>query len=345
MRVDDVVAFAPGRVNLIGDHTDHTGGWCLPIALDRGVTVRGERAGTSVELHSDHDEVPAVVSVDVSDPRSVTPVWARYVAGVVAQVRPTVGLRGTVSSDLPIGAGLSSSAALEVAVALALGVRGTALDIALLCQRAEQEASGVPCGILDQLASTSGVEGHALLMDCSEQTTTPVPVPDDLEFVVVHSGQTRSLATSEYARRREECERAEEIIGPLRSATLDDLAALADETLRRRAHHVITENARVWEVAAAFAASDAGTVGDIFSASHASLREDFECSTPAVDATVERLAATPGVHGARMSGGGWGGCVVAAAERGALDEGWVVRPGGPARTRAGDASPPRTPPG
>ncbi len=332
--MDVVAAFAPGRVNLIGDHTDYTGGLCLPMALTRGVTIRGERGGEAVRLQSDHDDARADVPLEVDDPSGVAPEWARYVAGVVAELRPTRGLSGTVRSDLPIGAGLSSSAALEVATALALGASGSPRELAELCRRAEHAASGVPCGILDQLASTSGVEGHALLMDCTLGTTTPVTIPDAIEFVVVHSGEDRTLAGSAYGVRHDECAKAEQFIGPLRSASLDDVRSIDDRTIRRRARHVVTENQRVRATTAALAEADATAVGSLFVASHASLRDDFDCSTPAVDATVERLRAVPGVHGARMTGGGWGGCVVAVTEPGALDEGWVVRPGGPARLLA-----------
>ncbi|WP_436795397.1 galactokinase [Actinospongicola halichondriae] len=335
--MDNVVAFAPGRVNLLGDHTDYTGGLCLPMALTLGVTIRGSRGGDVVELTSDRADGAAVVPIDIDDPAQVTPPWARFVAGVVAEAGPTRGFRGVVTSDLPIGAGLSSSAALEVAVAMALGIEGDSHAVAALCQRAEQRASGVPCGILDQLSSTRGVEGHALLMDCSLLTTEPIRLPDDLEVVVVHSGQERTLAGSAYAERRAECEAAEAEIGPLRSASLDDVRTITDRTLRRRARHVVSENARVRSATAALADHDLRGLGLLFSASHDSLRDDFECSTPTVDDTVARLVATPGVHGARMTGGGWGGCVVAVTEPGALEEGWRVRPGGPARVDAQDA--------
>jgi galactokinase len=329
--MDVVEAFAPGRVNLIGDHTDHTGGLCLPMASTRGITIRARRGGNTVSLRSEQADDPAVIDLDVDDPAAVRPDWARYVAGVVAELRPDSGLAGDLRSDLPVGAGLSSSAALTVAVALALGAPGDPVDVAIVCQRAEQRATGVPCGILDQLASTSGVEGHALLLDCTLRTTAAVALPDDLEFVVVHSGQERTLAGSAYATRQDECRRAEAVVGPLRSTELTELGVIRDPVLRRRARHVVSENARVRDTIAALAAGDAAVVGAIFSASHASLRDDFDCSTPTVDATVERLAATPGVHGARMTGGGWGGCVVAAAEPGALTEGWTVHAGGPAR--------------
>lgn len=334
--MEHVTAFAPGRVNLIGDHTDYTGGLCLPMAVTMGVTVSGVREGDLVELRSNRTEGPALVPIDVDDPAAIEPSWARYVAGVVSELSLTTGFSGTVDSDLPTGAGLSSSAALEVAVALALGAAADPLELAELCQRAEQRASGVPCGILDQLSSTSGIEGSALLMDCSTLAARPVAMPDDLDIVVVHSGQERTLAGSAYAVRRDECEAAERLVGPLRSATAADVERIDDPMLRRRARHVVTENERVRLAVDALTSDDHRTLGGLFAQSHASLRDDFECSTPLVDETVERLAATDGVFGARMTGGGWGGCVVAATEPGALDEGWTLRPGGPARILEAD---------
>ena len=184
-----VRARAPGRVNLIGDHTDYTGGLALPMAIDRYTTVALERTGARVVLESADEESPAVVDLDVVDPSAVRPEWSRLVAGVVWAVRPPVGGVGVVRTDLPVGAGLASSAALEVAVALALAFEGSALELALACQRAEQAASGVPCGVMDQLASAAGVAGHALLLDCTTLGITPVPLPDDVEVVVVHSGE------------------------------------------------------------------------------------------------------------------------------------------------------------
>lgn len=326
-----VRAFAPGRVNLIGDHTDHTGGLCLPMAVSMGVTVTGRRGGARVRLRSEGYDGLVDLPLVVDDPAAVTPGWVRYAAGVVAETEPAQGFEGTVSSDLPAGAGLSSSAALEVAVALALGFEGHGLELARRCQRAEQRASGVPCGILDQLTSVSGVEGHALVMDCEDLTIRPVPVPESLDVVVVHSGQERSLADSAYAERRAECEAAQAIVGPLRTASEEDLGAIGDPVVRRRARHVVTENERVRRAAEALVAGDLRGLGALFVESHASLRDDFACSTPVVDELVARLVATPGVHGARMTGGGWGGCVVAIAEPGAVEEGWHVRPGPGAR--------------
>jgi galactokinase len=296
-------AYAPGRVNLIGDHTDYAGGWVLPMAVDMGTTVELVPGGDHVELSSTEDDAPAVVALDVTEPRAVQPAWARYVAGVVAVLRPAVGGRGSVTTTLPVGAGLSSSASLEVATALALGFEGSVVELALACQRAEQLASGVPCGVMDQLASAGGVADHALLVDCGSLAVTPVPVPDDVEIVVVHSGESRALAASAYARRRAEVEAGD----------------------HRRVRHVASENERVLAFADALGAGDLPGAGRLMVASHTSLRDDFEVSTPALDGIVSRLCATSGVHGARLTGAGFGGCVVALTDPGALDEGWTVR--------------------
>lgn len=322
-----VTAVAPGRVNLIGDHTDTTGGLVLPLAVDLATTVTGQVGGPEVVLTSDAETEPARVPLDVTDPAAVTPGWARYVAGVVAELRPSVGFTGHVATTLPVGAGLSSSAALEVSVALALGFDGDPLGLARLTQRAEQVASGVPCGIMDQLASAAGVDGHALLIDCHSLAITPVPVPADAEIRVVHSGQARELASSAYAERAAAVHAAEAVVGPLR--LIDDVAALDvidDVRLHRRARHVVTENARVRLAATALAAGDLPAVGRAMVASHASLRDDFEVSTDVLDRLVDRLVATPGVYGARLTGAGFGGCVVALTDPGVLDEGWRVQP-------------------
>lgn len=330
MRSAAVRARAPGRVNLIGDHTDHTGGFCLPIAIDRWVEVevRPDVAARAVHLTSDADPTPAVVPLDVADPARLEPAWARYVGGVVQQLGVGQGWRGTVRSTVPQGAGLSSSAALEVACALALGASGDdRLALAVLCREAEHAARGVPTGLLDQLASVFGVAGHALLLDCAANTVvpTPLPPPDELEVVVVASG-SRSLESSPYAARVAELRRAEAELGPLRACTVGDVEGLADPVLRRRARHVVTENERVHQLVGALAAGDLVDAGRVVEASHASLRDDFECSTPTIDALCENLRARPGVFGARITGGGWGGSVVVLARPGAVaDRGWVVQ--------------------
>lgn len=329
---ETVTAVAPGRVNLIGDHTDTTGGLALPMAIDLATTISGTQGGDRVVLISNDQDDPAVVALGVEDPSALEPDWARYVAGVVAELRPAEGFTGSVSTTLPVGAGLSSSAALEVALALALGADLSAVELARLCQRAEQRASGVPCGIMDQLASAAGVAGHALLIDCHNESVAPVPVPGDIEVRVIHSGEQRFLAGSAYAQRRAEVEAAEVDIGPLRLRSDPvDADGVTGPVARRRARHVISENQRVQDFAAALADGDRTSLSRAMAASHASLRDDFEVSTPTLDALVDRLAAIPGVIGARLTGAGFGGCVVALAEPGILTDGWKVQPSPGAR--------------
>lgn len=324
-RSEMVRAYAPGRVNLIGDHTDYTGGLVLPMAVDLGTTVDLRRGGDRVQLVSDTEPEPAIVPVPTADPRRLPPGWARYVAGVVAAVRPLSGGTGTVTTTLPQGAGLSSSAALEVALALALGFEGKILDLALVCQDAELQAWGTPTGIMDQLASAAGVAGHALYIDCTLFSVQPVLIPDGCEVVVVDSGQRRSVALSVYGGRRRECEAAATQVGPLRDASPTEVNALSDPLLKRRARHVVTENRRVREFVDCLRSHDMAGAGRLMVASHQSLRDDFEVSTPALDQIVEELLVTPGVWGARMTGAGFGGYVVALVEAGAQTPGRKVR--------------------
>jgi galactokinase len=319
----NIHARAPGRVNLIGDHTDYTGGMVLPMTIDRWTDIRGT-AAEKVTLQSADEPEPAVIDLQVDDPRGVQPQWARYVAGVVAEMRPRVGITGTVSTDIPIGAGLSSSAALELAVALALGFDGDALDLAQLCRRAEMRASGVPCGIMDQLVIAAGIAGHALLIDCGDLIVEPVRIPDDVQVVVLFVAH-RTLAGSAYADRVAECAEAEAVVGPLRTAHLDDTTLIADPVIRARAQHVICENQRVRDFAAVLRDGDLRAAGALMVASHDSLRDLYNTSTPVMDAAVDHLIDQRGVYGARMTGGGFGGCVVALTEPGALRDGWVVQ--------------------
>lgn len=317
------VVRSPGRVNLIGDHTDYTGGLVLPMTIDRWTVLEFE-PHARVELRSADEPEAVDLALDVASPSDVTPAWGRYVAGVLAEMRPTSGIRGTVRTTIPIGAGLSSSAALEVGTAIALGHPGPALELARLCQRAEIRASGVPCGIMDQLCIAAGVRDHALLIDCGASTVEPVPVPEGVD-VVVRFIAHRTLVGSPYADRVAECAAAEREIGPLRLADLAAAASISDPVVRARALHVVGENQRVRDTVAALAARDLRSVGELMLASHASLRDLYGTSTPVMDAAVEQLMATPGVLGARMTGGGFGGCVVALAEPGAVSNGWVVR--------------------
>jgi galactokinase len=324
---------APGRVNLIGGHTDYTGGLVLPMAIDLATTIEGERGGDRVWLKSEDEPDVADIALTGSFPEDGG--WARYVAAVVAALHPAAGFRGTVATTIPIGTGLSSSAALEVGVALAVGAaEAPDYDQGALAQtlrEAEHAASGVPCGIMDQLASLAGVAGHAVLLDCTTLDVTPVPVPSDVDIVVVDSGQRRQLSNTGYADRRAEVATAERLLGHLPSASSRDVESISDPVVRKRARHVVTENARVHAFVDALRSDDRALAGEIMTASHASLRNNHEVTTPELDALVERLCATPGVWGARLTGGGWGGCVVALTEPGVLTEGWTVRPSAGAR--------------
>jgi len=312
-------AYAPGRVNLIGDHTDYTGGLVLPMAIDMGTTVSWS-TGPAWSFRTDAD---------------VQPGWERYVMAV-APDRPG---EVAVSTTLPVGAGLSSSAALEVAAALAMGFDGPALELAQRCQRAEQEASGVPCGIMDQLAVAAGVEGAALLIDCTSLAVEPVPLPAGVDVVVAHSGEERALAGSAYTERRAQCEAAAAVIGPLRDARPDDMGQLHDPVVRARARHVVGENRRVLDFVAAMRAGELHMAGELMTASHVSLRDDFDVSTDALNRLVGKLCFAPGFFGARLTGAGFGGCAVALCEAGApVPEGlraWRVRPSAGARRLPG----------
>jgi galactokinase len=330
-REPEVRAMAPGRVNLIGDHTDTTGGLVLPMAVDRTTVVTGQRTGHSVTLTSEGWD--GRVDVDLSG-RGTEPLpgWGRYVAAVVSEVRPNVGFTGGIRSSVPPGSGLSSSAALTVATALALGFEGRATDLALLAQRAEQRAVGVPCGIMDQLASSAAVAGHALLIDCTTLETSPVPMPSDLEVVVVDSGQARSLEASGYTDVVARCQEAAALLGPLTEATVVAAREIGDPSVRGAAVHVISENRRVRDAADALEQGDLTRFGRLAIESHRSLATNLGVSTARLDQLVAELCEKPGVLGARLTGAGFGGSVVAFCRPGALDgAGTVVRPSGPAR--------------
>jgi galactokinase len=293
--------WAPGRVNLIGEHTDYSGGLVLPVAIQLGITLTFERA----------DEIAL-------ESREGTDALERYVAAVAKELealgRPGVGIKGTLEADLPQGAGLGSSGALEVVVALALceaaGFELEPLELALACQRAERRAVGVPSGILDQAASLLGRAGSALLLDCGTLEHRWVPLPDDVAILVLDSGERHSHEGSGYGDRRRELESG-------------DL---------RRVRHVETENERVRAAVAALEDGDAQALGPIFAASHASLRDDYEVSTPTLDALVA-AALEAGAFAARMTGGGFGGSIVALTERDRAQavltrvaaDGWIVR--------------------
>jgi galactokinase len=309
--------WAPGRVNLIGEHTDYSGGLVLPAATQFGVTLEILSPSDSVSLTSTLAGVAQPIQPDGGGIAATG--WARYPQAVAAELavlgRPPVGLIGTVSSDLPAGAGLSSSAALEVAVALALCAVADwelePLELALACQRAELRAVGVPCGILDQAASILGEKGSAVLLDCWTLEYRLVTMPPEAVLLIVDSGVERSLENTAYATRRAELEDALRAIGAERSTTveLSDLTGL-EEVQERRLRHVVTENDRVRQFAAALESGNMVSAGKLLFASHESLRDDYEVSVPELDLLVS-LAETAGAYGARLLGAGFGGSVLA----------------------------------
>ncbi len=313
----------PGRVNLIGDHTDYTGGLVLPMPLDQYTTITGTTTDEPTwHLRSADEDLPVTIALPVIDPSVIEPRWGRYVAGVLSELHvlghPVSGFRGTVTTTLPIGGGLSSSAALEIAVArIALSDTShnlSATDLALLCQRAEHRACGVPCGIMDQLCIASGKPGSATLIDCHALSVTHIVIPEDLEVIVQFISQ-RTLLGSEYADRVADCHEIEKLVGPLRLATDDDLGQINNPRLHRRARHVISENQRVRDFAQAIIAMDYESAGEFMQQSHWSLAKDYETSNEIMDQAVQQLLTDPTVLGARITGGGFGGCIVGLRRR------------------------------
>ena len=324
-------AIAPGRVNLIGDHTDYTGGLVFPMAINRHTVIDARFTDdSSVSLKSADEPDAANFSLPMSDISSLQPQWAKYIAAVAAECKATRGITGTITTDIPIGSGLSSSAALEVAAALALGFNGSQQDLAKLAQRAEHVATGVPTGIMDQLCIASAQENHAMLIDCSTLEIVHSPIPQECKIVVQFIAH-RTLQGSEYANRVHQCNAAESIIGPLRSATIDMLEQITDAIIFKRARHVISENLRVREFAQALASHELQHAGKLMNEGHRSLALDFDSSTSSMDKAVDEIQKIPGVYGARMTGGGFGGCVVALCSHDADVPGWTVSAVGAAR--------------
>jgi galactokinase len=328
-----MISRAPGRVNLIGDHTDYNDGFVLPMAIDRAVWIAWRpRDDERVVAYSLDRTGSAAFSIATDDgPIARTEDWAEYVRGVAwalrADGRTLRGWEGVIASDVPIGAGLSSSAALELATARTFVAASNdtwdARAMARLAQRAENEWVGVSCGIMDQLVSASGVRGHALFIDCRSLETRAVRLPDNVAVIVLDTATRRELSSSAYNERRAECDAAARALGvaTLRDVSLDRLEAEASRLspiVARRARHVVTENARTLAVAEALAVNDLERVGAAMRESHASLRADFEVSTPALDAMVAIAARDAGCVGARMTGAGFGGCAVALVRRDAV---------------------------
>ena len=329
------VVAAPGRVNLIGEHTDYNEGFVLPMAIERYILIAGStNSGPEVTLHSVTPGETATFSIRPKvEPGE--PGWSNYVRGVIAGFptprKKLAAFDAVIESNLPFGGGLASSAALEVATATLLeAMTGQTLDPiekAVLCQRAEHDFAGVPCGIMDQFTSILGQENHALLLDCRSRTSTPVAMTDPaVTVLIINTNIRHKLAESEYAKRRSQCEVAAHAlkVPALRDATLEGLEAARgqlDPVVFRRARHVISENERTLQTARAIQASDWAAAGRLMYASHASLRDDYEVSCPELDTVVEIAQAMGdegGVIGCRMTGGGFGGCAVSLVKTNAV---------------------------
>lgn len=322
---------APGRINIIGEHTDYTGGLVMPAAIDRWCVVAAAPNDTGhLRLVATSFAEKANISLDHLKPRGD---WCDYVAGIAdTLMKSGVSLRGAdiwIESDVPMGAGVSSSAALEVATAIALlGLNEHDADgkqIALWAQAAENNFVGMPCGIMDQFASMNSLEDHALMLDCRSLEVTPAPLPAHASFLLVNSMVRHAHVEGSYKKRRDDCESATRKLGvdSLRDISIADLPTRLQKLTKdeaKRCRHVVTENERVRQAAIAMEAGDLSALGQLMDQSHASLRDDMEVSIEALDQLAEIARETEGIYGARMMGGGFGGSIIALVDRSMEDK-------------------------
>lgn len=330
---------APGRVNLIGEHTDYNDGFVLPMAIEPEVRVicRSREDGLVRLVSTAFPGAPSEFSLNKKIERG-EPAWTNYFRGVAAELIaagiPLTGMEAVITNTLPVGGGLSSSAAIEVGTALAfLTLAGTTMDtarLALICQAAEHEFALVPCGIMDQMIVASARVGHATLYDCRSGSKQFVPIDEsELRVVIVNSMVKHELSGGEYAKRRQQCEQAVEFfkketpeIRALRDVTIKQVESAdgrLDPVVLRRARHVVTENQRTVEAAAALAGKQYEKAGELMVQSHASLRDDYEVSARELDFLADEAMKCKGVYGARMTGGGFGGCIVALCQPRSVD--------------------------
>lgn len=322
---------APGRVNLIGEHTDYNDGFVLPMAIERAVWIalRPRRDRRVRALSLDFGEEAVFSLDDLRRGRG----WAAYLEGVAHELQQAgyrlCGWEGVIAGDVPLGAGLSSSAAIEVAAArafaLASDIEWDATRMAALCQRAENEWVGVRSGIMDQMASAVCMEGHALFLDCRSVSYQHVPLPRGAAVIILDTSTRRGLLDSAYNERRAQCEAAARFFGvpALRDVSMEEFEARSrglEAVVRKRARHVITENRRVLEAVEAMREGDLLRLGRLFRASHVSLRDDFQVTSEALDQIVEAAQSHPSCYGARMTGAGFGGCAVALVREEAVED-------------------------
>ena len=326
-----IKSYAPGRAELLGNHTDYNGGLVLSIAVERGILVSGEvRTNSEILIYARELRQTYEGSLDRLEPSTEKP-WANYLLGVFDEFRKRgLALGGvdlTIQSDLPPGAGLSSSAALETATAFFLrhafghGASLDNLEMARIGQAAEHRYAGVKCGLLDQISSIYGKAGHATFIDCRSFEVKNIPLPDDLRFVIANSGVKHALVNGEYNERRESCEAAAHALGvhnlrEVDSATLERLAGKLSPAALKRARHVVGEIERVSAGVEALIQGDAKDFGELMFTSHRSSIENFENSCPELDRLVEVARTVPGCLGARLSGGGFGGATINLVEPG-----------------------------
>ena len=332
-----LIVRAPGRVNLIGEHTDYNEGFVFPIAIDRETFVAARsRPDHTVRAYTAQFSQEDSFDIGHIERSSAMP-WANYVRGIVKGIRardlPITGADLLISSDVPLGSGLSSSASLEVAVGYAVqllnNINLLGEELALLAQGAENSFVGVQCGIMDQFISALGRADHALLIDCRDLSYRPLPIPPDVRVIVCNSGVHHNLGSSEYNERRAACNEAVRLlkarmpkISALRDvspADLDASAALLPPTILMRARHVVTENQRTLDAAAALQRADLATFGRLMNESHASMRDDYQISVPEIDLLTDLARAVPGCYGSRLTGGGFGGSTVSLVTISAVD--------------------------
>ncbi|MBL8855606.1 MAG: galactokinase [Planctomycetaceae bacterium] len=338
-----VIAKAPGRVNLIGEHTDYNEGFTLPLAIERYTTIRLQRRTSDASASRYHSlalgettfwtpDASHFLSVEPTPTNQssgasvAAPTWSKYVAGVINQFAqreqsvPAIDL--TIETNVPLGGGVSSSAALEVAVAMAiqqlLDTKLDGLEIAKLCQQAEHDYAGVPCGLMDQLSSVFGRTNELMLMDCRTNQLEFIAASSELAFIVINSRVKHNLADGEYRQRRQQCEEACRLLGvnslrDVETAQLESARPKMPDLVFRRARHVVSENARTVQAADYLKLGRWELAGQLMNASHVSMRQDYEITCPEIDLLVslaQGMGLEGGVYGARMTGGGFGGCIV-----------------------------------